>query len=376
MTLPSVPRTPKRPFNARNVTRSRWFIFAGIAGAAIFLVAITGGRGSSSLRSKSQSSAGAAADIKSSNNAAPAAAPVPILYLRSGLKMPAVGYGTCCRKSAKGEAIYHSTRIYLKNGGRLIDTAMAYGNHREIGQAVADSGIDRSEIWITSKIAPGKVKSYDACLSAVDGILKELGTTYIDLLLIHSQKLGKELTIELWRGLIETKRLGKVKAIGVSNFNRGEIEDIAMASGEWPEANEIQQHPWSSKAWKDLTQWHKEKGIATIAYTSLGGSRFHRSEGGTIWPDTLTKIAQKHSATEAQVLLKWALKKDIAVIPGSGSKKHIKENLLLPLFDLSDSEASDIEGTDAPEAWWDPERGPNKNNDEEALKAWAKRKYG
>lgn len=378
MTLPK--RSPRRPINTHRVTRTRWLTFVGVAGAAIVLLAVRGGKARSSLRSsKSRSSERAAANSRSNHNAhaaTAAAAPSPTFRLRSGLEMPLVGYGTCCRKSAKGEAIYESAGIFLKHGGRLIDTAMAYGNHREIGRAVTNSGIDRSNIWITSKIAPGKVKSYDTCLLAVDGILKELDTTYVDLLLIHSQKLGKELTIELWKGLIEVKRRGKVKAIGVSNFNRGEIEDIASATGEWPEANEIQIHPWSSNAWKALAKWQKEMGIATIAYTSLGGSRFHRSKGGTMWPDVLSRIARKYSATEAQVLLKWALKKGIAVIPGSGSEEHIKENLLLSSFDISDKDASDIEDADAPGAWWDSERGPVKYGDEEALEAWIKRKNG
>ena len=208
---------------------------------------------------------------------------VPIIRLRSGLEMPAVGYGTCCRSSAKGKAIYKSTKFFLQKGGRLIDTAMAYRNHAEIGRAVRDSGVKRKDIWITSKIAPGKVKNYDDCLSATDRILKELGVDYLDMLLIHTPKLGKEPTVELWKCLIEEKRLGQVKVIGVSNFNQGEIEDIADATGgEMPEANEIQQHPWSTESWKQLARWQNENNIATIAYTSLGGSRFHRSEYG-LW---------------------------------------------------------------------------------------------
>ena len=293
--------------------------------------------------------------------------------------MPLLGYGTCCRSSAKGKAIYESTRIYLKLGGRLIDTAMSYGNHVEIGQAVKVSGIPRSEIWITSKVAPGKVKSYKECLRAEDEILNELDTPYLDLLLIHTPKLGKEPTIELWNCLIEAKRLGKTKSIGVSNFNQGEIEDIANATGgQMPEVNEIQQHPWSSRPWKELAKWQKEHNIATIAYTSLGGSRFHNSKGGTSWPSVVSKLAKKYDATEAQILLKWALQNDLAVIPGSGSENHIKENLLLTVknFDLTAQELLDIENAEVPAGWWDPKRGYQKYTEEEASLPWAKRKNG
>ena len=229
---------------------------------------------------------------------------VPTVRLSSGLEMPTIGYGTCCRKSAKGELVYKSTKIYLELGGRLIDTAMAYRNHAEIGRALKDSGLERSEVWITSKVAPGKVSTYNACLAAVDEILSELGTTYLDLLLIHTPKLGKDPTIELWKCLIESKRVGKTKSIGVSNFNKGEIEDINDATGSMPEANEVQIHPWSSSSWKALAKWQKENNIATIAYTSLGGSRFHSTQSSSAWPPEVSKLANKYDVTEAQILLK------------------------------------------------------------------------
>ncbi|KAL7524754.1 hypothetical protein ACHAWF_001070 [Thalassiosira exigua] len=304
-----------------------------------------------------------------------AAAPNTI-RLRSGLGMPAIGYGTCCRPSAKGEAVYSSTLAYLKLGGRLVDTAMAYRNHVDIGRAAKDSGIPRPKLWITSKVAPGKVKTYGECLKAVDEILDELDTEYLDLLLIHTPKLGKELTIELWRCLIEAKRLGKSRAIGVSNFNRGEIQDLVEGTGEMPEANEIQYHPWSAPKWKDLAKWHRENEVATIAYTSLGGSRFHKEGGASRWPPPAKILASRHSATEAQILLKWALGRGAAVIPGSGSKAHINENLLLPKFELTEAELTSIEKAEAPEAWWDTKRGPMKYVNEEADLPWVKRKNG
>mmetsp|Transcript_347 Transcript_347/g.801 ORF Transcript_347/g.801 Transcript_347/m.801 type:complete len:368 (+) Transcript_347:50-1153(+) len=367
MTLPTY--EPRLPPTKNDPTRTRRILLSTALGVstAMFLLLAIRGRG----RSTSADNA-----VKMESRAAVGVAST--ISLRSGLEMPAVGFGTCCRPSAKGEAIYKSTKLFLKSGGRLIDTAMAYRNHVEIGRAVTKSGLPRSEIWITSKVAPNQAKNYDDCMYAVDDVLEELDTPYLDLLLIHSPKLGRKPTIELWKCLIESKRLGKTKSIGVSNFNKGEIEDIAEATdGTMPEANQIQIHPWSSRAWKDLAIWQNENGIATIAYNSLGGSRYHRAEGsGSEWPSEVTRIAKRNGATEAQVLLRWALQRGLAVIPGSGRKEHILENLSLPEFRLSEGEMSDIERAEAPGAWWDEKRGPIKYDDEEAARPWEPRKYG
>ena len=114
------------------------------------------------------------------------------IQLRNGLRMPANGLGTCCRKTARGQPIIDATKEYLRLGGRLIDTAMAYRNHEEIGEALRASGVKREDVWITSKLASGTVNSYAKGLAAVDNILQEIGTSYLDLVLIHSPKMGKE----------------------------------------------------------------------------------------------------------------------------------------------------------------------------------------
>lgn len=155
--------------------------------------------------------------------------------------------------------------------------------------------------------------------------------------------------------MVESKRRGKTKAIGVSNFNQGEIEDLVRETGEMPEANEIQMHPWSSPSWKELAKWQKENAIVTIAYTSLGGSRFDSTESNSGWPQEVSVLAKKYDVTEAQILLKWALQNDLAVIPGSGSKTHIKENLLIDAgFHMAMDEILSIENSKVPSGWWDP----------------------
>jgi len=165
-------------------------------------------------------------------------------------------------------------------------------------------------------------------VAAAEQILKEMKVDYLDLLLIHTPKLGKAQTVDLWLGLADVKRRGKARAIGVSNMNWGEISDLEAATGERPEVNQIQFHPWTPPEWRALQQrLLTEKGIVTTAYTSLGGSRFRAL--GSHWGKALGRVAAKHGVAESQVLLRWALQQGAAGIPGSASEAHIRSNLML-----------------------------------------------
>ena len=293
-------------------------------------------------------------------------AEVETIELRSGLKMPANGLGTCCRKTAHGPAIVQGVTDYLALGGRLIDTAMAYGNHAEIGEGVRASGVARGDLWITSKIS-GKVAGYGACLVAVADLLAELQTDYVDLLLVHTPKLGEARTIEIWGCLVEAKKRGAARAIGVSNCNAAEVDALGAASGELPEVNQIQYHPWSSPKWHQGVAEMAAKGVVITAYNSLGGSRFKRNDGN--YPEVLVDIAAARGVTEAQLLLRWALSRGVAVIPGSSDPDHIRENLAIPPFVLDARENAMIEAAHAPQSWF-KEDGPNKYGDAEAETPW------
>jgi diketogulonate reductase-like aldo/keto reductase len=287
------------------------------------------------------------------------------------IQMPAIGYGTCCRKTSKGQAIYDSTLTYLNMGGRLIDTAMAYKNHKEIGAAVKESKIKRNHLWITSKISVGKVSGEKNTIKAVIQILEELNTEYLDLCLIHSPKKGKQETIEIWKGLIEAQRAGLVRAIGVSNMNKEEVLDLFRATSVLPAVNEIQFHPWTPSKWKDLVKWQTSQNIATIAYTSLGGSRFHSSSEED-WPSIVGELSEKYHSKPTQILLKWALTQKVAVIPGSASPSHIQQNLFVgvPRFSLSEDEVQRLSSINPPSGWWDRKRGPNKFLNDQADQPW------
>jgi len=287
------------------------------------------------------------------------------IRLRSGLRMPANGLGTCCRKTARGQPIIDAIKAYLRLGGRLIDTAMAYRNHEEVGEALRASGVKRQDVWITSKLASGTVNSYAKGLAAVDNILQEIGTSYLDLVLIHSPKMGKDKAIAVWKALIDAKKAGKVRAIGVSNFNAGEIKDLVDNTGELPEVNQIQYHPWSSPAWHAAVAAWAGQGVVVTAYNSLGGARFSTND---LTGSAVSSIAQERGVSVNSVLLAWARAKGCAVIPGSSTPAHIAENLQT-LEQLTPSDVRAIDASPAPDGWWSP-RGPNKYGDAEAQTPW------
>jgi diketogulonate reductase-like aldo/keto reductase len=146
--------------------------------------------------------------------------------LSDGTRMPAIGYGTCCRPSAKGELLITSTKEYLAQGGRLIDTAQLYENERELGVAIQQSGVPRADIWVTDKINTGPwkgapVNTRAGTVASVRASLQALDTDYIDLMHIHGTwSIDAAEQVEVWRGLIEAKEQGLVRRIGVSNFLR------------------------------------------------------------------------------------------------------------------------------------------------------------
>ena len=163
--------------------------------------------------------------------------------LYNGVKIPAVGFGTWQSKS--GEETYNACKWALKYGYRHIDTAYAYGNEESVGLAIKDSGIDRSEVFITTKL-PSDIKTYEGCIKSFDESLKNLDTEYIDLYLIHApwpwSNVGidcAEGNIEAWKAMIDLYNQGKIKAIGVSNFHKKDILPLIEATGFKPMVNQI-----------------------------------------------------------------------------------------------------------------------------------------
>lgn len=273
----------------------------------------------------------------------------PVVQITGSAKpMPALGFGTCCRNSSTGPALINSTKIYLRLGGRHIDTAQMYGNHRDIKIAIAESQIPRDALWVTSKVnTNGVVTDRVGAIKAVHDSLEELGMKYLDLMLIHGAwDNDQHQRAAVWRGLIAAKKAGVVRNIGVSNYNREQIEQLEKDTGVRPAVNQIEYHPWVPNATKALYWWCKSKDIAVTAYGSLGGNT-NRAANNAV----LTNVASKHAASNAQVLLHWALDQGAAVIPGATSEEHIRENLFMKDFHLDADDLSTIDKAEKPETF-------------------------
>lgn len=275
-------------------------------------------------------------------------------------RMPLIGFGTCSnvqggtggKCSKPGQQLIKSTLIYFNNGGRLIDTAQYYGNHRDLAKAIKPSGVPREELWVTSKLNTNPawiahpVQNEQDALRNVKSSLDELGLEYLDLMLIHGPFSNTlEVQTSIWRGLIKAKAQGLVANIGVSNFNIEQLVNLYTTTGVLPALNEIEYHPWVPKETHQLVKWCQDKGIAVTAYGSLGGARNKgKSEGADL-------VAKKYALSTAQVLLSWALDKGVAVIPGATSEKHIKQNLATPRGLLSEADMQLIETSATPDSW-------------------------
>jgi len=283
-------------------------------------------------------------------------------------KLPMNGIGMCCRPAAYDDVLVERTVLwYLLEGGRHIDTAMLYLNHVAIGKALKraaeEYGIPRSDVFLTTKIPPSFF-GYETTLKTVPPFLEELGVDYIDLVLMHfpstvpvmfpKSKECKDLTNkqcrqETWKALSELRAKGMLRNIGVSNFGVHHLQEIEELRSEIGNddvagpiaANQIPFNPWSPQSWVDSYEYCQKQGIAVTAYNSLGGL-FQNALASTV--DTLQDIAARHeNRTVAQVLLRWSIQKNAAVIPGTGNPAHMRENLSVYDFELSPEEMSAID---------------------------------
>ncbi|KAL1496770.1 hypothetical protein AB1Y20_014359 [Prymnesium parvum] len=245
----------------------------------------------------------------------------------SAQTIPRIGFGTANRRSASGPALIKSLTSFLQMGGRLIDTAVMYRNHKDIAVAIRQSAVPRSQLFIMSKLNTntqkvGYITTRAGAIEQVEQTLADLELQYLDAMLIHLPwTLSKAEQVDVWRGLIAMQRASKVRMIGVSNFNAEQISQLTDATSVTPAINEIEYHPWVSAESHSLVRWCQNKGIIVVAYGSLGGNA-NKARG-----EAVSKVAKQHSVTSAQVLLRWALDVGVVVIPGATSEIHIKENL-------------------------------------------------
>ncbi|ANG96741.1 2,5-diketo-D-gluconic acid reductase [Brucella pseudogrignonensis] len=247
---------------------------------------------------------------------------VPAVKLNDGNHIPQLGYGVW--QVGNDEAISAVSEA-LKVGYRHIDTAAIYGNEEGTGKAINESGIARSDIYLTTKLW-NKEQGYESTLKAFDESLKKLGTDYVDLYLIHWPLPSKDLFMETWRAFIKIKEEGRAKSIGVSNFRTADLERILKESDVVPVLNQIELHPQFQQ--DELRLFHSKHDIATEAWSPLG-------QGTILENPTLKSIAEKHGKSVAQVILRWHIETGNIVIPKSVTPARIKENFDIFNFSLN-----------------------------------------
>ena len=246
---------------------------------------------------------------------------IPAADLGQGVAMPMVGFGTW---QIHGQLAYEATRHALQVGYRHIDTATMYRNEDQVGRAIADSDLARSDVFVTTKLPPGNASRVRA---TIEESLKALRTDYVDLWLVHWPPRGRNL-VPLWREFIAVRDDGLARAVGVSNYSVRQIDDLAEATGERPAVNQI---PWSPGRYDAaLLAEHAERGVALEGYSPLRGTRLRDR--------TLAEIAAKYGVTPVQVVLRWHLDIGVIVIPKSVRPERIEQNLDLFSFSLTPEE--------------------------------------
>jgi diketogulonate reductase-like aldo/keto reductase len=250
---------------------------------------------------------------------------IPFVDLGNGAAMPMLGFGTW---QLQGELAYEATRHALLVGYRHIDTATMYRNEEQVGRAIADSGVDRAELFVTTKLPPGNAARARVTITES---LKALGTDYVDLWLVHWPPRGRIL-VPLWRDFLAARDDGLTRAIGVSNYGIRQIDELTEATGEHPAVNQI---PWSPSRYDaGLLAAHNERAVALEGYSPLKGTRLRDR--------TLAEIAARYGVTPAQGILRWHIDTGVIVIPKSAHAERIEQNFDIFGFSLTPEEVARI----------------------------------
>ncbi|MBA2545883.1 MAG: aldo/keto reductase [Solirubrobacterales bacterium] len=261
---------------------------------------------------------------------------IPEVELHDGTRIPQLGFGTFqIDPSEAAEAVAGA----LAAGYRHIDTAAAYQNEGEVGQAVHASGLDRDEVFVTTKCFNDD-HGYEQAKNAFKESLDRLELEFVDLYLIHWPVPSKDLFVETWKAFIELRDEGVVRSIGVSNFQPPHLRRIIDETGVTPSVNQVELHPSFQQA--GLRREHAELGIATEAWSPL-------AQGDILADEAIGKIADTHERTPAQVVLRWHIQLGNIVFPKSVTPARVEENLDIFGFHLSDDEMAEIEELDAGE---------------------------
>jgi 2,5-diketo-D-gluconate reductase A len=263
----------------------------------------------------------------------------PTLPLHSGVEIPVVGLGT---SPLQGTESANQVRTALEAGYRLIDTAENYRNEDAVGQALRDSGIDRSEVFITTKFNR-RWHSVDGVRQAYEASLERLGVDYADMLLVHWPNPDQDRYVDALRGLDALLSDTGLRAIGTSNFKPAHLQRVLDETGITPDVNQIQLSPYSTR--NESRAYHAAHGIVTESWSPLGAS----SRGLRNDP-LITGIAKDHGKSPTQVVLRWHVQLGLVVIPRSSNPGRMAENLDIFDFELTEEEMSTISSLDRGDA--------------------------
>ncbi|WAJ33270.1 aldo/keto reductase [Arthrobacter sp. FX8] len=267
----------------------------------------------------------------------------PLLDLNDGNRIPQLGLGTWPLDDEQvAAAVVHA----VEAGYRHIDTALKYGNERGVGNGIRASGVDRSELFITTKL-DGEFQGHDRAVAGLDGSLKRLGLDHVDLLLIHWPLPGRDQYVSTWQTFERLQAQGKVRSIGVSNFKPAHLERLMAETDVVPAVNQIQLSPAITRTAE--REFHARHGIVTESYSPLGGSG-----AGLLGAPILTQLAEKHGKTPGQLVLRWHIQNGLVTIPKTASPERMAENLDVFDFALDPQDLAELSILD---------EGPGAGND-------------
>jgi 2,5-diketo-D-gluconate reductase A len=258
--------------------------------------------------------------------------PVPTVKLNNGVDIPQFGFGVFQIPPAQTR---EATLVALGAGYRHIDTAEMYGNEKQVGQAVREAGLPRDEVFVTSKLNNGYHKRDDA-LRALDRTLEDLNLGFLDLFLIHWPLTGTGY-VETWKAMIEMSEGGRVRAIGVSNFNDHHLRRIMDETGVVPAVNQIEAHPYFAQ--NPLRAFNTGHGILTEAWAPI-------AQGAVLDDPVIGEVSKAHGVTPAQATLRWHIQRGDIVFPKSVTRSRVEENIDIFNFELSDDEMARIDTLD------------------------------
>jgi 2,5-diketo-D-gluconate reductase A len=255
---------------------------------------------------------------------------VPSLAMNNGLQIPQLGFGVFL---VPPEETQQAVTEALKAGYRLIDTAQGYGNEEGVGAAIAESDVPRDELFITTKLTNSE-QGYDTTLTAFDGSMEKLGIDVLDLFLIHWPQPMFDQYVDTWRAFEKLLADGRVRSIGVSNFEIPHLQRLMSETDVVPTVNQIELHPQFPQ--DELREFHGEHGILTESWGPLGQGK------GLLEDPNIVEVARRKDRTPAQVVLRWHVQLGCIVIPKSVNPDRIQENIDLFDFELDDADMAEI----------------------------------